>query len=396
MPILVGAISIGLIGLIVVWQIGRWARTGWLEYQLLADEHVAAQDSFEDYSAELIRGNQDLQQEIEQLTVLYQLSSTVSSTTNLGRIYTEVANVLQQVCPYDCFLFLELDQAEKMLVVKEIAGLFSPWRIGDKIQFNHGLIGRNIALGQAALIDNIFQQNQAKATIEEEWFKSLLIVPVSVDGQLLASIVLARSAETSFNPDELAIVQNLGCQIGLALHRAWLYQKLQELAITDGLTGLYNRRYLEETLRKELSRADRYQLVLSVVLLDVDHFKQYNDNNGHQAGDKLLQRISAILKESTREIDVVARYGGEEFILVLPETTTEAAWEVAERIRQRVNQLTASGISDQPLGLLSISAGIATYPTHAHDSESLIKYADTGLYQAKLAGRNQIRLANLG
>lgn len=392
--VLMASCALAVIGLYFFYHSRHLAKRGWEEYQLLADQHVASQDNFEHYSTRLIRKNQELEQRVNELTTLYGLSNAVSSTTDLNRIYAETSSSIAKLCAYDCFIFLEADATEKSLEVREASGVFSPWRQGDKILFNQGLIGRYAYWGQVALIEDIKDQSQAQPTAEEEWFKSLMIVPISVDGNLLAVLALARGDETPFSRNELYIVQSLACQIGTAIHRGWLYKKLEALAVTDGLTGLYNRRYFEETLAKEFARAQRYQLVLSVILIDVDHFKHYNDNNGHQAGDKLLQKISSIFEECIREVDVAARYGGEEFILVLPETTKEAALRVAGRIREKVNQLTAPGASDQPLGKISLSMGIASHPADALDQESLIKHADAALYLAKSSGRDQVIIYN--
>ncbi|MBO8126412.1 MAG: diguanylate cyclase [Firmicutes bacterium] len=387
--------SLALVGWLSLFLVKReclLAKAGWEEYKLLADQHVAAQDHFESYSARLIKKNQELESRLNELNTLYGLTTVVGSTTDLKRIYTDISDAVAKICGFDCFIFFEADPGEKCLVVKEASGVFSPWRKGDKLFFHQGIIGRHASWGQVALIEDVKTQTAARATAEEEWFKSLMVIPVAVDGQLLAVLALARAEDPAFTRNELYIVQSLACQVGTAIHRAWLYKRLEALAVTDGLTGLANRRHMEEILRREFARAERYQLVLSVVLLDVDHFKQYNDNNGHQAGDKLLQRISGVLKECIREVDIAARYGGEEFLLILPETGRGDAFAVAERIREKVNTLSAPGAEKQPLGCLSVSCGVASYPQDARGPEQLVKCADTALYQAKARGRNHVVL----
>jgi len=165
-------------------------------------------------------------------------------------------------------------------------------------------------------------------------------------------------------------------------------EKLQEISVTDSLTGLYNRKHMMETLAHELARAQRYNHPFSVLMIDIDHFKKYNDTFGHLAGDRALAKIASIFKESVRRVDYVARYGGEEFFLMLPETKLREAMLAAERIRARVAEDTF-GDSEEKVGL-TISVGVAEYPEDGDTSESIIASADTVLYQAKQVGRNRV------
>jgi diguanylate cyclase (GGDEF)-like protein len=162
------------------------------------------------------------------------------------------------------------------------------------------------------------------------------------------------------------------------------------MAITDRLTGLYNFGYFLERLKEERLRAERYHRLLSLVILDIDHFKKYNDSSGHPAGNEVLKKIATILKQEAREVDIVARYGGEELVIILPETSRKRAMELAERIRQRVSDALFEHMQSQPLGRLTISAGVATFPVDASNEEDLIKRADSSLYLAKSQGRNRV------
>lgn len=167
-------------------------------------------------------------------------------------------------------------------------------------------------------------------------------------------------------------------------------EKLRQLAITDGLTGLYNYRYFKEQLQQELNRARRHNLVVSIAMIDIDHFKHYNDTNGHPAGDMILKEIARLLKENIRNIDLAARYGGEEFSLVLIETNKAAAKIVAEKIRKLIEQHSFAYEETQPCGKITISMGVATFPEDGQEFDVLVNVADQRLYQAKEAGRNVI------
>jgi len=170
-------------------------------------------------------------------------------------------------------------------------------------------------------------------------------------------------------------------------------ERLQRLAVTDGLTGLYNFRYLRQTLEMEMHRASRQKSSLSVLMLDVDHFKHFNDRYGHPAGDRVLQGIAEILKKRLRVTDIPCRYGGEEFAVILPDTDPPAALRVAEEIRQRVKEEDFSQETGTDSTSLTISIGVACFPIHGQDPEAVLKAADTALYRAKDAGRDRVMLA---
>jgi diguanylate cyclase (GGDEF)-like protein len=167
-------------------------------------------------------------------------------------------------------------------------------------------------------------------------------------------------------------------------------ERLRKLATSDGLTGLYNHRYFQERWRREVQRAERYSEELSLMVIDVDYFKTYNDTLGHPQGDKLLKEISKLLEASVREVDLVARYGGDEFVIVLPKASKRAATTLGERIRSRVAAAEFPSREVLPLGHLSTSVGIATFPHDGKGPGEVIQAADQALYVAKKAGRNRV------
>ncbi|UCG79497.1 MAG: diguanylate cyclase [Nitrospirota bacterium] len=165
---------------------------------------------------------------------------------------------------------------------------------------------------------------------------------------------------------------------------------LKELSIRDSLTGLNNHRYFQEALSIEIIRSRRYEHHFSLIMIDIDHFKKYNDTYGHPAGDVLLKEISNIFKERIRKSDLAARYGGEEFVLILPETSKQNAISVAENIREQVEQHVFSGSNAQPESRVTVSIGVAGFPEDGDNASALIKYADDSLYKAKAQGRNTL------
>ncbi len=167
-------------------------------------------------------------------------------------------------------------------------------------------------------------------------------------------------------------------------------RELEKLSISDGLTGLYNHRHLHDLLEEEYERSGRTGEPISVVMFDLDHFKEVNDTYGHQAGDAVLAELSEILRDTAREIDRLGRYGGEEFMAILPGTDAQAGLTFAQRVRRNVEERPFQIGEDEPLHM-TISAGVATYPTHDADSpRRLVHYADQALYSAKHSGRNRV------
>lgn len=183
-------------------------------------------------------------------------------------------------------------------------------------------------------------------------------------------------------------VRILGHQFAMALRRVRLYQKVGKLAITDGLTGVYTRRYVMDRLEEEMARCQLRGLKMSFLMMDVDHFKSLNDRYGHLTGDQALRKIGLFIRENIREIDIPGRYGGEEFCVILPETNLDGAFYAAERIRKAVEEGVINAY-DEKLKV-TLSLGIATYPEHGQTIPEIMDKADWALYRSKKRGRNKV------
>jgi len=170
-------------------------------------------------------------------------------------------------------------------------------------------------------------------------------------------------------------------QAAVAINKAQLW----DMAVTDSLTGLYVRRYFMVKLQEELLRAERYTNILSIVMADLDGFKNINDTYGHDTGDRVLRAIGQFLQQNIRDVDVVARYGGDEFVIMIPEAAQDAAYILSERLRKQFSELKFENLAP-----ITVSLGIATYPLDGSELEDLIKKADSAMYAAKRAGRNKV------
>lgn len=231
---------------------------------------------------------------------------------------------------------------------------------------------------------------------------SYLCVPMLAQGDSLGVLHIRKSPRVSAGIDgqtalwtkaERRIAVAMSDHIGLAFANLRLRDTLRNQSIHDPLTGMYNRRFVEEWLRKELSRATRTKEPLSIVMFDLDHFKSFNDTFGHEGGDLILRAIGDFLPSQIRSGDIASRLGGEEFAILLPGSTTEAAATRTEAIRQGVQHLLVKQGS-QPLGRVTFSAGISTFPIHGDSADQLLRAADQALYQAKAAGRNRFAVAS--
>lgn len=229
-----------------------------------------------------------------------------------------------------------------------------------------------------------------------------LCLPLMAQGEALGILYfraeLSRGSRARnhllFSPERLHFYHSISESLSLAIANIRLRESLRSQAIRDPLTGLFNRRYFEETLRRELNRAERDGKPLSLVMLDIDHFKKLNDTFGHDAGDTALKIVGEILGRRTRAGDVACRYGGEEFALVFPGMPANVASARVENLRAQIESQDIY-FHGRALGEVTVSAGVAIYPEHAGDMESLIHAADNALYKSKEAGRNRVTIAHL-
>lgn len=216
-----------------------------------------------------------------------------------------------------------------------------------------------------------------------------LCIPITAAGETAGALTLRVPANGSFPAGTEFFAHAFADQIALALGSLQQQETLRTRAVRDALTGLFNRRYLEECLRRELTKAACDETQVGVIVVDVDHFKRFNDTYGHGGGDALLQQFARLMQSVAGENDIVCRYGGEEFVIVLPDTTTEALRACAERLRDYARELHVHR-DGHLLGGVTISSGIAISPHHATTVEGLIAAADRALYAAKTAGRDRV------
>jgi diguanylate cyclase (GGDEF)-like protein len=240
--------------------------------------------------------------------------------------------------------------------------------------------GEELAFDLPALTSHYLEDETANRTI----ISAPLVAKRSMFGLLLA---IHRDDGTMYTAEDINLMTVLANHAAIAVENALLYQKLEREAITDGLTSVYNYRFLISSLEAETKRARRFHQSFSFVMLDVDNLKSYNDERGHLSGSQALKEIASLLEENCREIDLVFKYGGDEFGILLPQTAIEGATTVTKRVLRAVQQ---HRFNDEKPGLLTCSAGISEFPRDGHTVSDLISAADKALYQAKRSGKNTV------
>jgi diguanylate cyclase (GGDEF)-like protein len=225
-----------------------------------------------------------------------------------------------------------------------------------------------------------------------EWIRSYIGAPIINNGVLLGFINVDAETPNFFKADQMYRLQAFANQAAVAIRNAQLYEEMQHLAITDSLTGLYNRRYFFEFAEKEISQSKRYTRGLSLIMMDIDHFKRVNDRFGHQMGDRVLKNVADICLSILRKADIMCRFGGEEFMILLPETGKEEAESAAERMCQAVADAVIPSESGEVK--ITLSIGVAELDKEHDTLDSLVFAADNALYRAKAAGRDCVRVFN--
>ncbi len=264
-------------------------------------------------------------------------------------------------------------------------------QLNEVLHYGEGAAGKVAQTGQSLLVNN-YATWPGRARLFEALWKpaSLLSVPMLWQDRVTGVIQVFRSqSQDSFHQADQDLLVLFASQAATALENSRLYEKLQHQAITDELTGVYNRRGLFELGRRDLERSRRYGRLLSVILFDIDHFKQVNDRFGHAVGDQVLAAVGKTCVGSVREVDIVGRYGGEEFVMLLPEAELPVAQQVAERIRKLVEQICVPTTLGED-ARVTISIGVTEMQESDNELDTLLSRADNAMYAAKQAGRNRV------
>jgi diguanylate cyclase (GGDEF)-like protein len=337
-----------------------------------------------------------LREKISELSTLHEASKALGASLIMEEIVDTVVDISTKGLQADIAGALVFDEKTGLMTVAGLRGFTSEEReVINSTTFTpgEGILGEVFLKKKTLNIVDLREERPGSAPFNGR-VRSFLVTPLSTDGFDIGVLFLGKLVKEPFSASSEEFIETISGQAAIAVENARLYSQAQELAIHNGLTGIYNYRYFMRQLDEEIKRSERYGRSVSLMMIDIDLFKNVNDTHGHQRGDEVLKGLSETLVSNTRETDVVARYGGEEFCVILPETDLADALEVAEKLRASVAK--ASYAREKGLSVrITISIGVAAYPGNAGNQEDLLREADDALYAAKTK-RNMVVSAGSG
>ncbi len=345
-------------------------------------------DAFREVADRLKKENLQNEKQLRQIEHLYDVIKEAGSTLNVQEMIELTRDFTERMFDLPHFVIAVLSNDAKKYEIRIASGCDeSLFRSFDIDLEDNGL---------AAFLSREKKPIWVPSVGEKEPFsklgnlavKSFVFLPFLVQDRVIGFLCSYSSQKDFIDQEKFSQFQVFCNQISIGLQKSLLYEKVQKLSITDGLTKLFSHRHFKQRLEEELILANRYSSQLSLLILDIDHFKRYNDSYGHVAGDHVLMDVARILKEQSDMTHIAARYGGEEMVLVAPETTKEQAMELAEKIRKAVESY--SFAVGKETTQVTVSIGVATYPQDSQTTLDLIAKADKALYAAKARGRNRI------
>lgn len=332
-----------------------------------------------------------LHREREEIASLNQFSEAVTQCTSEVEAYDLLLHSLRERFHPRQVIIFQLKQTENFLeAVATLVPLPKELRAWPVIEEPHNC--KAVRTGRAFTVNNVRSEPLCPSKFALPTEGSYYCGPLIAGGIIIGSVRMETERDF-WNPDRRRLVESYLSGAATALSNLRLLTRMKEQANIDILTGLYNRRFLEDYARKLFAIARRREQPLGVLMLDLDHFKNFNDVYGHEMGDRILRHFAKTVTSSMRETNLAARFGGEEFVVVLPDTNTISGVLVAERIRKAVLSMVVPSESEKPLPQLTVSIGVAAFPEHGQNWEEVIKASDRAMYDSKRAGRNRVTAA---
>jgi diguanylate cyclase (GGDEF)-like protein len=333
---------------------------------------------------------EELDKILANLSLLYSIGKAMNYISDLKSLLQYILSQAVEITAAEKGSIMLYDLESDRLMIRVLAGM-ADTAYQEKVNNNEikcrtfkpgeGIAGRVYLTAKPMVVNNI-RDDDLFVESESSYVSSIACIPMVVYNDVIGVInVTNKRGEKDFSDEDVQMLKAVADQAAVAVNKAQLW----DMAVTDSLTGLYVRRYFMVKFQEELHRADRYNKILSIVMADIDRFKKINDTYGHDVGDKVLQTIGKFFQKNIRDVDIIARYGGEEFIVMIPEADREAAYCMAERLREKFSEIDLGELPN-----ITISLGIAAYPDDGTEIEDLLKKADAAMYAAKQAGRNKV------
>ncbi|MBI5409371.1 MAG: sensor domain-containing diguanylate cyclase [Nitrospirae bacterium] len=262
-----------------------------------------------------------------------------------------------------------------------------------KFKYGVGIAGWTLAKGVPMVVRSAAKDKRYNSRVDGApglKIKSLMCAPLRVNDRTVGVLrLINKKSGEPFADEDLKLLANLSCCAGLAVERAFLYRRIEEISITDDLTGLYNFRFMNHSIEMEIERSRRYGALFSVIFMDIDNLKKVNEKFGHLTGSKVLIETAGVLKENLRKVDIAIKYGGDEFVIILPQTSREGGFLVAERLRKMIEKNVFLKKEGCPLRITA-SFGVASFPDNAKSKEELLELADKAMFRGKLSTKNVV------
>lgn len=349
---------------------------------------------FWQFISERQKREDELKKSLKEHDALYKIGIQLSSAERSQKIFDIILTSAMELTNRPAGSIAVVDEKSGMLRLVLAKGFSQKfisqshmWLIRPK-----GLTSIVMDSNKPTIISDITKESafSVNPSLIEEGIKSIAGIPLNYLGKVVGILYLNDFAPKEFTEREISILNLMAAQAALAIEKMKLMERVEQMAITDELTQIYNHRYFNNALSNEIYRATRYKHPVSLLILDIDNFKNYNDLYGHVYGNFILALIADIFRRSVRATDTVARYGGEEFAIILPETKKDTAVMLAERIRKDVANSCQPEKNRQIMCGMTISIGVAAFNDDANNEEDLIKKADEAMYEAKKSGKNRV------
>ncbi|MBI4699072.1 MAG: sensor domain-containing diguanylate cyclase, partial [Nitrospirae bacterium] len=365
----------------------------------LLREDVRIINSFKDY-VELTHSNYMLRFSIDKkaddiLTSIFDSSMSIAPLLNWDRLLQTIVEKGAQLLKAEQGSLMLVDEESTELHVEAKKSVAEIVKENMKSRKGEGIAGKVLESGEPLLVEDlesdprISQKNKARYRT-----KSFLSIPLNIEDRVAGVLNISdKISGEVFNKEDLRLMQFFAANASVAIERSMLHKKaeeLRELSITDPLTGVLNRRFLNNRLSEEISRYNRYKQPFSLLMVDVDGFKEYNDTFGHLVGDKVLKILASTIVSTLRNTDIASRFGGDEFIIIMPQTPKTDAIHIADRIKENVSKIFIPDLDESLLKDITVGIGLTTFPEDASSIAELLEKTDQAMYLAKKAGRNKL------
>ncbi|MEW5922646.1 MAG: GGDEF domain-containing protein [Candidatus Zixiibacteriota bacterium] len=330
----------------------------------------------------------ELEKSQAHLEMIYENSRILGGTLDVDGMAEGVMKIMGSILAYPASALLMVGPGNNFIYRgRNIAGQDN-FNLKAVEEGRSSLISRVANQAQPVVVmDTVGRRDYAPLKLNT---RAIMLVPMVAHGRT-NGILLAESPQVgAFGEKDLKILSVVARSAAMALENATLHKKMEELTITDELTGIYNYRYFAQKLKEEQRRAARYDLPLSLIMLDIDWFKKFNDTYGHEVGNIVLKGITRVVRMCIRDVDIFARYGGEEFVIILPQTPSDEVAKIGERIRNSIESTPFGGGDGIPELKVTVSVGVSSFPENGKPNEELLSVVDQALYRAKGSGKNKV------